>query len=101
MYLTSRNKIKYLDLGDAESSLPLVDILVGGLQDTIWELIYGLVQGHPSTQSQAHLNRFKHVLHHRYIIRLGSCMQDVHIYIAQRFSFQPSPSADIPKFRLP
>ena len=47
MYIISQSNTKYLDLGDIESFLPLVVVLVDSLRDTIWELAYGLVLDHP------------------------------------------------------
>ena len=46
-----KSRVKYLDLGDAKSSLPLVAVLVDGLQDVIWELI-------PRVSPRSSLNSF-------------------------------------------
>jgi len=100
MYLASRSKVKYLDLRDTESSIPSVAGPVGGVQDTIRELIFGLVPGHTSTKTQTHLNRLKDAALCGITIGLGRFMQDVYVYVAQRFPLQPGPSANIPDFGL-
>ena len=100
MRLASLSRVKYLDLGDAESSLPLVAVLIDGLQDAKWELIHESTPDHPLTHAQAHLNGLKYTVHCGVTLGLGPRVQDVHVHVAQRFPFQPSPSADIPKSGL-
>lgn len=100
MRLVSQSKEKHLDFRYPKSSLPLVVALVDSLYDTVWELIHGLVPDHPSIPPRAHLNGLKYTVHCRVIVGLSPCTQHIHVYVAQRFPFQPNPLADIPEFRL-
>jgi hypothetical protein len=90
--ISSPEAKQYLDFRDVESPLPLVAVLVGRLQDTIWELIYGLVPDRPrSIRAPAHLNGLKYTAPRKVIVGLGPCMQDVRVHT---LLFRP-PSADI------